>query len=109
MILDFLDFNDSEASLRINFTTVSEEFDIDGVMVTLEWMQGSTLYSYRVSVVPPSWNIISSRSERVRVQVKALYDIPYNVSVETLLCGISAGTTAATTLYTMVKLITTVA
>ena len=50
-------------------------------------------------MVPPSWNIISSTSVRVRVQVKALYDIPYNVSVETLLCGIFAGTTAATTLY----------
>jgi hypothetical protein len=83
---------------RINFTTVSEEFNIDGVTATLEGTQGSTLYSYRVSVVPLSWNIISSRSERVRVQVKALYDILYNVSIETSLCGLP-GATSATTLY----------
>jgi hypothetical protein len=83
---------------RINFTTVSEEFVSDGITATLEWMQGNIPYSYRVSVVPPLWNTISSISERVRVQVKALYDILYNVSVETSLCGLS-GATSATTLY----------
>ena len=82
----------------INFTTVSEEYETDGVTATLEWTQEYSLYSYQVSMVPPSWNIISSRSERVRLQVKAFYDILYNVSVGTSLCGLP-GATVSTTLY----------
>lgn len=83
---------------RINFTIVSEEFDSDGVTATLEWTQGNSLYSYQVSVVPPSWSSIIISSERVRLLLKEFYDVLYNVSVETSLCGLS-GATASTTLY----------
>ena len=97
ILIDSPEFN---LEARVNFTIVSERFDSNSVTVTLEWAQGNSLHSYQVSVVPPSRNIISSgsRSERVRLQVKALYDILYNVSVVPSLCGHS-GTTSSTTLH----------
>lgn len=100
MSLIFLDSPEFNLEARVNFTITSEQFDSDGVTATLEWAQGSSLHSYRISVVPPSRNVISSgsRSERVRLQVKALYDIQYNVSVVPSLCGHS-GTTSSTTLH----------
>ena len=95
----FLDSPEFNLEARANFTIVSEQFDSNGVTVTLEWAQENSLYSYQVSVVPPSRNVISSPgSERVRFQVKALYDILYTISVDPSLCGLS-GTTSSTTLY----------
>ena len=71
---------------RIDFTSLSEEFDSDGVMVTLEWAPTNSVYSYQVTVVPSPLGVLSSDSETFRVQLKVSYDVLYNVSVVSSLC-----------------------
>ena len=67
---------------------VSEDFEGDGVVVTLEWIRGqeNSLYTYHVDVTPQPPFIISLN--RSSVQLKLLYNVPYNVSVvKTSPCG----------------------
>ena len=66
-----------------NVTVLSAQYERHGVVVTLEWTQESSLYSYSVSVVPqlePRFN------GSTRVQLIVNYDILYNVSIVTSLC-----------------------
>ena len=59
-------------------TILSEQFGKDGVIVTLEWAEENSLYSYNVSVSP---QLEVTFIARVRVQVKVPYNSLYSVSV----------------------------
>lgn len=60
---------------------LSEQFEADGVIVTLEWAEDNTLYSYNVSVSP--WLEVVFIG-RVRVQLKVPYNSHHIVSVAAL-------------------------
>ena len=57
---------------------LSEEFGKDGAIVTLEWAEENSLYSYNFNI-SPQLNV--TFIERVRVQLKVPYNSLYNVSV----------------------------
>ena len=76
----------------VNIQMLSEDLGRDGIQVTLEWTQdNSSFYSYNFSVTPNPVSALTT--ERMRVQLKVSYDIPYNVSVQatcTPTCGMEA-------------------
>ena len=78
--------------LEVN-TPLSEKFERDGIIVTLEWSHenSGTLYSYYVTVVPSVEIVFIGR---VKIQLKVSYDVLYNVSVvASSLCGQRNATT----------------
>ena len=71
----------------MNITSQLEQLDSDGVIVTLNWTQQSTFLSYHTSVFP---NLATTdlHTEVTGVQLKVLYNIRYNVTIEAShLCG----------------------
>ena len=64
-----------------------EQFESDGVLVTLEWHQNPNFHSYYVSVIPN--NIIVMRTNgSVHLMLKVPYNTFYNISILAALpCG----------------------
>ena len=56
---------------------MTEEFESDGVVVTLEWVQ-QNFYSYNVSVVP---QLEYTVNEFTRVQLNVSYNTFYSLSI----------------------------
>lgn len=69
-LLYFVDF-------QLNLTVLSEQFETDGVVVTLEWIQHD-FYSYNVSVVP---SLEYDIEETTRVQLNMSYNTFYDVNI----------------------------
>ena len=63
---------------ELEITILSEQFEKDGAIVTLEWTQENSLYSYNVSFSPQLEVMFIGR---VRVQLNVPYNRFYNVSV----------------------------
>lgn len=63
---------------EVAITSVSEQYEGNGVIVTLEWTQENPLYSYNVSVIPPAEITFTGKA---RAQMKVSYNTSYNVSV----------------------------
>ena len=63
---------------ELEITIISEQFEKDGAIVTLEWTEENSLYSYNVSFSPQLEVMFIGR---VRVQLKVPYNSLYNVSV----------------------------
>ena len=79
---------DTTASIdpQINITFVPEQFESDGVVVTLEWIRQNS-YLYNVSVAPL---LELAYSDVTRITFNVSYNTYYNVSVDALpTCGLS--------------------
>ena len=77
LVINLADIDLQPVTVRI----ASENFEGNGVVVTLEWTrgQGNSLYTYHVDIIPqPSFIISLNRSS---VQLRIPYNVPYNVSV----------------------------
>ena len=62
---------------QINITSAAEEFESDGVVVTLEWIQ-QKFHSYSVNVVPQQeYSVINMTVAQLSVS----YNTFYNVSI----------------------------
>ena len=64
---------------EVAITSVSEQYEGDGVIVTLEWTQENPLYTYNVSVIPVPIEI--TFTGKARAQMKISYNTSYNVTV----------------------------
>ena len=76
-------------SLSLNFscteleiTVLSEEFEEDGVIVTLEWTEINFAYSYNVSLYP---KLEITSIGKASVQLKVPYNDLHNVSIVAIL------------------------
>ena len=64
-----------------------EEFGTENVTVTLEWLDlDSRIVSYDVSIIPPSISMMWLTGN-TSVQLLLLYNTPYYLSVNAILCG----------------------
>ena len=72
---------------------ISEDFESNGVVVTLKWLTHVQLiYTYHVDIVPQPSSLIIGVN-RSSVQLKILYNLAYNVSVVKMSpCGQSIAT-----------------
>ena len=67
--------------------TEQKNYERNGVRVTLEWIEGRSLHTYYISVVP-SAPFIFNGSTLQSVIFDLSYNISYNVTVQVeLLCG----------------------
>ena len=57
---------------------MTEQFESDGVTVTLEWYQNRSFYSYYVSVTP---DIVMRTNGSILLKLKVPYNTFYNVSI----------------------------
>ena len=90
MVLLFID---------IHFEVLSEVFESNKVIVTLEWTQISSFHFYNVSVFP-SQSVEVVHDGRTRVQLALSYNTQYHISVvATHLCGQTYRVTNFTELY----------
>ena len=70
-----------------------EEFGTENVTVTLEWLDlDSRIVSYDVSIIPPSISMMWLAGN-TSVQLLLLYNTPYYLSVNAILCGQTSETT----------------
>ena len=65
----------------LEITVLTEEFEQDGVTVTLEWTEENSLYSYDVIVSPELDVMVINYFGRFSVRLKVPYNRLYNVSV----------------------------
>ena len=79
----------------IHLEVLSEVFESNRVIVTLEWTQISPFHFYNVSVIPSQSVEVVSRGSTI-AQLTLSYSTPYNVSVvarhlceQTMSCGVS--------------------
>ena len=81
-----------------NVTSLSEQFEGQGVLATLELTQKTSIYnsSYQVTVVPQLSLVFL---EKNIFQLRVSYDIPYNVTVELSLCRQTVTDTTSIVLY----------
>ena len=63
---------------ELEITILSEQCEKDGVIVTLEWTEENSLYSYNI-IVSPQLDVMFIG--RVTVQLTVAYNNLYNVSV----------------------------
>ena len=64
---------------KVNITSLSEEFESSGVTVLLEWTRDSTRV-FNVIVTP--WINMTFNGTSI-VQIRALYNTQYNISIVT--------------------------
>ena len=81
----------------MNISSLSEQFERKGAIVTLEWTRESSLVSFNVSVHPEvatQLNVSDYSSSTATAQLVIPYNIVHNVSISaTILCGLSSTTT----------------
>ena len=65
---------------ELEITILSEQFEKDGVIVTLEWTEENSLYSYNISV-SPQLEVMFIERVSFRVQLSVPYNSFYNVSI----------------------------
>ena len=66
--------------------TEQKNYERNGVRVTLEWIEGSSLHMYYINVVPSAPFIFNGSTLSVIFDLS--YNISYNVTVQVeLLCG----------------------
>ena len=63
--------------------TEQDQFQKDGVTLTLEWSKTDPTYSYQVTIVP---NLPLNFSTSTRVHIKVPYNSPHNVSLTVSSC-----------------------
>lgn len=89
LFVTFLDPNE------VNTSSLSEQFEREGVMITIEWTQQSSLVSFLVSVHPEvAIQLNISNSVTASAQLVIPYNTVQNVSISAaVLCGLSSMTT----------------
>lgn len=71
----------------------SEKFGTENVTITLEWLPlESGIVSYDVSIIPPSISM-TWLAGNTSIQVLLLYNTPYYLSVDAILCEQTSRTT----------------
>ena len=78
--------------LEINITLLSEQFESDGVVVTLEWVHRNS-YLYNVSVTPLLPELTYSNITSLRITFNVSYNTHYSVNITALPpCGVKLST-----------------
>jgi hypothetical protein len=62
------------------------EFGVNDVSVTFQWTRGDGV-SYTLDVFPPANHNITFLETIASVQIQVLYNVVYNVSLKSSLCG----------------------
>ena len=62
--------------------TLSEHYESDGVTVTLEWTEETSLYSYHI-IITPYLPFINNSFGSTTVHFKVPYNIAYDIGVVT--------------------------
>ena len=85
--------------IDVSIHLVSEVYESNRVIVTLEWTQIGPFHFYNVSVIPSQSVEVVSRGSTI-AQLTLSYSTPYNVSVVARhLCEQTCGVTNFTELY----------
>ena len=71
----------------------SEEFGTENITVTLEWLDlEGRIASYDVSIIPPSISV-TWLTDNTSIQLLLIYNTPYYLTVNAILCGQTTRTT----------------